>query len=189
MVTPVEAPSLHLSISIDIPTVTDALLWLVTRSKTEESLRQNIPIWGSDAQWAKLSQVMREALGLEHPRDWLHEYLEEVRSSEPIATRFQLPVRMPSLDRVLQQGGRVRLKHLRSLSYSIDGDQAICLVEGKRYAFRTLAIPALTRLGREWQSLRELSVGTNEVIVGALLEALWRDDVIAVSGTGAETAS
>ena len=148
--TPLNEPTLHLTVGISNPTGADFLTWFTNRLREAEVVRQDIPHFkGADATHAfaeRLRQAMQAAW---HP-GLVDEYMADLDRRGTPRPSFTLP--WSATEDILPSGvWSVRWAGNRSVPVEMTADSIAVAVDGRRWSFAPEARPLLELLlqGRE----------------------------------------
>lgn len=119
--TPVEEPSLHLTIALTPPTGQDYLRWLIDKAAGDAAFRADWPVAGGGAALAAHHQALQAAwqqLSAAHPPA---AFLAEQQQRQPARPVFTLPDFAAGKMARLAEGSRLRLASARRLAPVRDG--------------------------------------------------------------------
>ncbi|MGH6650170.1 MAG: cupin domain-containing protein [Sphingopyxis sp.] len=149
--TPVEEPSLHLTLAITPPTGQDYLRWLVGKAAAEAVFRADWPVAGGDAAtaayWGELGAAMQR-LHAAHPPE---AFLAEQQASRVARPLFTLPDFAAGTMARLSPDSRLRLAGARALARvhdAVSGDEGLD-IGGRIFACSAAVGSVLGRLSSE----------------------------------------
>jgi hypothetical protein len=178
MVTPQVTPSLHLSIQLDLPTVSDALDWYVEHLKTVDAMRQPIPQW---LDVAGLDAFLRGLSGIGHimSERVVGEFIAQRALDEPPGA-FNLP---KAPDRILppQKDMVIRTRIGDRLFSFFDDDRVTLQCEGRIFRFSRALAPVVERLQGRWISFDLLARDVEPHLVHGFLWALWNAGIVVIA--------
>jgi hypothetical protein len=149
--TPLDEPTLHLTVGVNNPTGADLLAWFGDRLRASEVIRQDIPhLEGVGAMRAYAGRVMGEIA-----RNWRPELVDEYMAylDAKSAPRPHCSLPWSATGSVLPtQDWRVQWTGSRALPIETSGDEIAISTQGRRYRFAPAARPLLETLlsGREY---------------------------------------
>ena len=145
--TPLDEPTLHLTVGVSNPTGAELLSWLVEKLRANECVSRDLPQFSSaDEQRAYLDQIQKLVAG-SWSSDLLGQYFADLDAKAQPRPRFSLPwtaspeVLPPdSVSFVLRWNGARRMNF-----HDKDGEVHF-VAQGKRWRFAAAARPMLERL-------------------------------------------
>jgi hypothetical protein len=147
--TPLDEPTLHVTVGVNNPTGADFLAWYVDRLRRCEDVRRDIPhLAGGEAE-AAFGECLRNAFLSQWSPGLIAEYLEELDANSRPRARFGLP--WTATESMLpERDFRVRWAASRATPLAMNG-QITLSASGRRWSFATPAAPLLELLvsGRE----------------------------------------
>ena len=183
--TPLDEPTLHLTVGVNNLTGADLLTWFADRMRRSETVRQDIPHLGGAEAMRAYADRLREAMLNDWRPELLDEFLAEMDAKARPRPSFALPF---SATPELLPPGPFRVRWTSSRNTAVeDGPSAgeVSVVAfGKRWKFAAPARPMLESLasGRE-QSLGELARGVD----GSLAPEVVREFVRELAANGLVT--
>ncbi len=175
--TPLDEPTLHLTVGVNNPTGADLMTWFADRLRSVEHVRRDIPhVCGEDEQSAFLDGL-RQAFLNEWRPDLIQEFLADADAKAKPRPRLALPWSAtaegtpPGDWRMKWNGAR----NLRVSSNGTDGEIALS-ANGRRWRFGESARPLLELLvsGREL-SLQELKAASNGTLDHGVVRAFVKE--------------
>ncbi|HYP08447.1 MAG TPA: cupin domain-containing protein [Bryobacteraceae bacterium] len=145
--TPLDEPTLHLTVGVNNPTGSDLLSWFVDRLRASEVVRRDLPLFANpEDQLARLDRL-RDLLLSEWSPDVMRQYIADLDSKSQPRTRMNLPWgAMP--DVLPPEDGTFRVKWAAARRPVVQraGSEIHVLANGRRWRFAEAAAPILDRL-------------------------------------------
>jgi hypothetical protein len=148
--TPLDEPTLHLTIGVNNPTGADFLSWFVDRLRSSEVVRQDIPFLRGSAAIREHAERVRQALLSSWHPGLIGEYMAHLDAHSAARPHFGLP--WSATDDVLPPGTwRAQWSGNRPVNIEATGDELTLPAFGRRWKFAAAARPLLELLvsGRE----------------------------------------
>jgi len=166
--TPLNEPTLHLTVGVSNPTGADFLLWFIDQLRASEIIRQDIPHLRGRAATQTYAERVREAILSTWHSEVIDEYMSHLDAHSRPRPDFALP--WSATDDVLPPGSwRVQWRGSRPVQIEASGDEIAIATFGRRWRFVASARPLLELLvsGRECskQDLESLTQGSLNSIV------------------------
>ena len=150
LATPLDEPTLHLTIGVSNPTAADFLSWFVDRLRSSEVVRQDIPfLRGPNAIREHAERVRQALLSRWHP-GLIEEYMTHLDARSVARPHFGLP--WSATEAVLPCGPwRVKWNGNRPVHIEATGDELTIAAFGRKWRFVVAARPLLELVvsGRE----------------------------------------
>ena len=181
--TPLDEPTLHLTVGVNNPTGADFLSWFANRLKAAEVVRQDLPHLAGAETLAEYGERLKAAVLNAWHTDLIQEYLRYTDATASARPNVVLPC--AATPKILPDGEfRVRWNRARAARVNSDGEQAVSVEAlGRRWRFAAEAGPLLRALvtGEEF-GLRQLAIagGLEAERVRALLRELAAEGVVVV---------
>jgi ribosomal protein L16 Arg81 hydroxylase len=181
--TPLDEPTLHLTVGVNNLTGADFLSWLANRVKAAEVVRQDLPHLAGAEALADYGERLKAAVLEGWHTDLIQEYLRHADTTARARPSVVLP--WAATPKMLPDGEfRVRWNAVRAARLKADGEQAVSVEAlGRRWRFAAEAGPLLRALltGEEF-GLRQLATagGLDVERVRALLRELAAEGVVVV---------
>src|SRR5205823_4086429 len=150
LATPLDEPTLHLTIGVNNPTGADFLSWFVDRLRSSEVVRQDIPFLRGSAAIREHAERVRQALLSSWHPGLIGEYMAHLDAHSVARPHFGLP--WSANDNVLPPGTwRAQWSGNRPVNIEATGDELTLPAFGRRWKFAAAARPLLELLvsGRE----------------------------------------
>ena len=145
--TPLDEPTLHLTVGVNNPTGADFLAWFVDRLRSVEQVRRDIPHLSARADQRIFAEGLRDAIINEWRPELVDEYLADLDAKSRPRPHMSLP--WTAMDQVVPSGDfRFRWSGTRSTQLSAndaDGEVAID-ANGRHWRFAAAARPLLEAL-------------------------------------------
>jgi ribosomal protein L16 Arg81 hydroxylase len=157
--TPLDEPTLHLTVGVNNPTGVDFLSWYVDRLRASEVVRSDIPHPGGPQAIDAFAERLREAVLHDWSPDLIREYIADLDAKSRPRPQFALP--WTATAEVLPPGSfRVRWTSSRTTPVCMNGEVTIA-ASGRRWRFAAAAAPVLEMLvSGEPCSIAELEAGS-----------------------------
>jgi hypothetical protein len=181
--TPLDEPTLHLTVGVNNPTGADFLSWLANRVKAAEVVRQDLPHLAGEKALAEYSERLKTAVLEAWHTDLIQEYLRHMDVTARPRPSLELP--WGATPKIVPDGEfRVRWNGVRPAAVNPEGEQAVSIdALGRRWRFSAEAGPLLRALvtGEEF-GLRQLAAtgGLDDESVRALLRELAAEGLVVV---------
>jgi ribosomal protein L16 Arg81 hydroxylase len=181
--TPLDEPTLHLTVGVNNPNGADLLAWFVDRLKVSEDVRRDLPQFAGPEEQGALLDRLRDLLIQEWRPGLMDEYLMELDAKSRPRTHMNLPwgatpdVLPPEGEPFQVRWSSARLPHLERVN-----EEVHVTAQGRRWRFASAATPLLEGLvSGQPLSVRDLS---NDALdpqtVRAFLRELASNGLIAV---------
>jgi ribosomal protein L16 Arg81 hydroxylase len=183
-VSPEELPSLHLSVTLEVPAGSDLLHWLADHLKTEDLGRKSVPYWKSAAERGAYLRDMRETVAGQITSQLLDQYLGHLDETAAPQPTLSLPSSVNPGGPSLRPGTVVRFRPSRKFSYDVDPPRGVFRFQwkGKSYEFSTMLLTTFQTLNAGApQTVDQLSAVAPAIAVKAFLFALWRADLVSIA--------
>jgi hypothetical protein len=145
--TPLDEPTLHLTVGINNPNGADLLSWFLDRLKTSEDVRRDLPLFGSAEEQAALLDRLRDLIANQWRPGLLEEYLSDLDAKSRPRARMNLPWgAMPDVLPPADEPFQVRWSSARLPSIAYDPTEVRLTALGRRWRFAPAAAPLLERL-------------------------------------------
>jgi hypothetical protein len=169
---PLNEPTLHLTVGINNLTGADLLTWFVDRLRASEDVRRDIPHWGGAQSQREYAERLYTALLNEWRPGLVDEFLADMDGKSRPRPRFALP--WAATQDILPPSWRVKWNGTRAVTISTNGagGEIVVIASGRRWRFAPTALPLLDLLA----SGNECSISDLESAAGGQLDA----DVIRV---------
>jgi hypothetical protein len=148
--TPLDEPTLHLTVGVSNPTGADFLSWLIDQLRASEIIRQDIPHLRGHAPTQAYAERVREAILSRWHAELIDEYMSHVDAHSTPRPHFALP--WSATDDAFPPGSwRVQWRGSRPVQIETNGDEIAIATFGRRWRFVASARPLLELLvsGRE----------------------------------------
>jgi hypothetical protein len=178
--TPLDEPTLHLTVGVNNLTGADLLTWFIDRLRAVENLRRDIPHWTGAAAYPAIANSLRDVL-FEHWRPGLiDEFLSDMDAKSRPRPSFALP--WSATQEVLPADGwRVRWSGDRGAAVTPGDadDEIVVSANGRRWKFARASRPLLEILvsGRECDRT-DLERASNGRIECGVIRAFVKELVI-----------
>ena len=150
LATPLDEPTLHLTVGVSNATGADFLSWFVDRVRASEVVRQDIPHLRGSAATRAYAERLREAILSEWRSGLIEDYMSHVDAHSSPRPRFAFP--SSATEDVLPSGNwRVQWSGRRPVQIEASTDEIAIAAFGRRWRFASSARPLLEILvsGRE----------------------------------------
>jgi Cupin superfamily protein len=150
LATPLDEPTLHLTVGVNNPTAADFLSWFVDRLRSSEVVRQDIPFLRGPAAIREHAERVRHTLLSSWHPGLMGEYMAHLDAHSAARTHFGLP--WSATDDVLPPGTwRAQWSGHRRAKIEAIGDELTLTAFGRRWKFVAAARPLLDLVvsGRE----------------------------------------
>jgi hypothetical protein len=172
-VTPQTVPSMHLSIAVDIPTISDFIGWCAQSLKAKEAARRPLPCWNADRMSAMADRA-RELAAATIDAGTLEAFLADATDQRRPTAPFALPSAGLAKASAVSLTGTTRVQ-LRQppLQYRIQDGLLRVEVGADTLEFTERVTPAVRRLNdRESCTLVELMEACDPLLVKAFVLSL-----------------
>ena len=147
--TPLDEPTLHLTVGVNNPTGADLLAWFVERLRAHEDVRRDLPLFGDSREQGALFERLRDLLAQEWKPDLMQQYIADLDAKSQPRTRVNLPWGatpdvLPPEDTGIAL--RVQWASARRPRIERNGAEVHVLANGRRWRFAAAAGPMLERL-------------------------------------------
>ena len=161
--TPLDQPTLHLTVGVNNPTGADFLSWFVDQLRASEVVRQDIPHLRGHAAIQVYAERVRQAVSSRWHPELIEEYMSHLDAHSTSRPHFALP--WSATDDVLPPGRwRVQWPGNRPVRIETNGTEIVIAAFGRRWRFVASARPVLELLvsGRECaqEDLENVAKGT-----------------------------
>lgn len=175
--TPLDEPTLHLTVGVNNHTGADLLTWFADRLRAVEHVRRDIPHLAAAGEQRAFLEGLREALLSEWRPDLIEQYLADADAKSRPRPRVSLPWSATS-DVLPPDGWRVRWNGAREVPLSSNGTQGTVTLSanGRRWMFAEAARPVLQLLlsGRELRQA-ELQAAAGDVLDANAVRTFVKD--------------
>jgi hypothetical protein len=157
--TPLDEPTLHLTVGVNNPTGADLLSWFVDKLRAREEVRRDLPFFGDPEQQARLLERLRDLFLDEWKPDLMQQYLLDLDNKSQPRTRLNLPWGATP-DALPPDGGPLHVRWASARRPHIEqaGAEIHVVANGRRWRFASAAAPMLETLSSgEICSVAELS--------------------------------
>jgi hypothetical protein len=177
-VTPCEVPSLHLSIAVDFPTLSDFVRWYARRLTEFETARRILPCWpvGEEtlARFSPALAAITEGLNVKT----LAAYLAVENEATVDRPHFALPGAATLMRAGVSSTTMVRLRAALPLRWTREGTQLILTWRDREMRFDERILPAVHQLNSMAAcSVSALSQSASPLLIHAFVMALLSADV------------
>lgn len=143
--TPLDEPTLHLTVGVNNPTGADLLSWFVDRLRASDDVRRDLPLFEDPSQQSALLQRLRDLVVKEWKPDLLQQYVADIDAKTQPRTSINLPWgAMPEV--VPPADFRVKWSAARHPVIERSGSEIHILANGRRWKFAAAAGPILDKL-------------------------------------------
>jgi hypothetical protein len=178
--TPLDEPTLHLTVGVNNPTGIDFLSWFVDRLRDAAVARQDLPhLQGTGAMCAHAG-LLRDAILDTWRPELLEEYMAHLDATAKARPSFGLPW-SATPDAIPEGAYRIRWAGRTGISIEAAGDEIAVAALGRRWRFRRQARPVLELLmsGTEY-SREEMESIQGDMLSPEVIRAFVRE--LAVNG-------
>jgi hypothetical protein len=145
--TPLDEPTLHLTVGINNPNGADLLSWFVDRLKSSEDVRRDLPLFGCEEEQSVLLGRLRDFMLEQWRPGLLQEYLAELDAKSRPRAHMNLPWgAMPDVLPPESEPFRVRWSSSRLPAIEHAGAEVHIVAQGRRWRFAMAAAPLLELL-------------------------------------------
>jgi ribosomal protein L16 Arg81 hydroxylase len=145
--TPLNEPTLHLTVGVNNATGVDLLSWFVERLRWSEDVRRDLPLFGAPADQSALVDRLRDLMVREWNSDVMREYINDLDSKSQPRSRMNLPWSgMPDVLPAKDTTFQVRWAAARRPHLEHAGSEIHIKANGRRWRFAEGALPVLERL-------------------------------------------
>jgi ribosomal protein L16 Arg81 hydroxylase len=138
--TPLDEPTLHLTVGVNNPNGADFLAWYVDRLKASEDVRRDLPQFGCADEQNSLLDRLRDLLLQEWRPDLIQEFLSERDAKSRPRSRVNLPWgAMPDVLPPEDQPFRVRWSDSRKPRIEGTNGEVHVFAQGRRWRFASAA--------------------------------------------------
>ena len=185
--TPLDEPTLHLTVGVSNPTGADLLAWFVDRLKRCEDVRRDLPRFDGPEEQAAYIERLREALIEELQPDLLQQYLADVNSKSQPRPHMNLPW-TPAADVLPPEHVPFTVKWTGTRAAKLDrnGSPGAVTVDanGRRWKFALASAPLLDLLiaghAYSMDDLKECGGGLSGSTVRVFLRELAESGLISI---------
>lgn len=184
LATPLDGPTLHLTVGVNNPTGVDFLSWFMDKLRASEVVRQDIPhLHGHGAKQEYGERVREAILSGWHP-ELVDEYMSHIDAHNTSRPHFALP--WSATDDTLPPGNwRVQWRGSRPVQIETNGDEISIAVFGRLWRFVASARPLLELLvsGRECaqEDLEKVAQGSlNSIVIREFVRELVTSGLLTV---------
>lgn len=142
--TPLDEPTLHLTVGVNNPTGVDFLSWYVDRLRASKEVRSDIPHLGGPEALQKFAERLREAFLDDWRPDLVQEYIADLDAKSRSRPAFALPW-TATPDVLPPHSFAVRWTSSRATPLSMNGEVTIA-ANGRQWRFSIAAAPVLDML-------------------------------------------
>jgi hypothetical protein len=174
--TPLDEPTLHLTVGVNNPTGADVLSWFLDRLRVSDDVRRDIPLFGGAKEKHAWFESMRDLLSREWRPDLLSEYVEHLDSRATPRPRLALP--WAATSDVLPPDGmafRVKWAGPRQAKFAANDVEVVTVAHGRRWRFAAAASPLLKELAQRPCSLEELHAAAGGALDRNTIRAFVRE--------------
>jgi hypothetical protein len=181
--TPLDEPTLHLTVGVNNLTGADFLSWFVNRMKAAEVVREDLPHLAGAERLVQYGERLKAAVLEAWRPELVQEYLSHMDTTASGRPNVALP--WSATPSIVPEGDfRVRWSGARAARVSADGEGTVSVEAlGRRWRFATDARPLLEALviGEEFGTEQLIAAaGLDARIVRALLRELAAEGLVAV---------
>jgi hypothetical protein len=184
--TPLDEPTLHLTVGVSRPTGADLLAWFVDRLKSSEQVRRDLPQFGRAEEQTAYLELLRQAFLEAWRPDLIRQYLADLHAKSQPRPHMDLPW-SPTAG-ILPPGDfpfSVKWTSNRPATLEREGDAAVAVAAGgRRWKFASKAAPVLELLlsGRSLSQteLEERSGGLDGRMIQVFLKELAENGLITI---------
>jgi hypothetical protein len=188
--TPLDEPTLHLTVGVSRPTGADLLAWFVDRLKTNEHVRRDLPqLVHPEEQAAHLEQLRQAIIDAWRP-DLMQEYLADLHAKSQPRPHMNLP--WSPTARVLPPDDlpfTIKWTGTRPTTLERETGAAVVAANGRRWKFApeasTLLELLLSGQSLSLQDLEERGGGLGGNTIRAFLKELAENGLITISSEDA----
>lgn len=142
--TPLDEPTLHLTVGVNNPTAADFVSWYADRLRAAEVVRRDIPHLRSAVERAAFAEQVRAALLSEWRPELIDEYLADLDAKARPRPHFALP--SSAIAGPLRPEARVRINAPRQAALTQTDSVVSFDARGRRWRFAVAARPLLELL-------------------------------------------
>ncbi len=177
MATPLNEPTLHLTVGVNNPTGADFLSWFVQRLRASETVREDLPHLEGPTALAKYAERLKTAIEEAWRPDLVDEYMSHLDSTSRARPQFLLP--WTATEDVLPPGDfHVRWTAPRNVRIVDESDAAVAFETlGRRWRFAGEARGMLEALntGQEYTLIELADVAASSGIAADAVRAFVRE--------------
>jgi hypothetical protein len=157
--TPLDEPTLHLTVGVSNPTGVDLLAWFVDRLRASEHVRQDLPLFGTPEEQLDYLKRLSDSFAGEWSSNVMTQYLDALDAKARPRPKLSLPwTATPDALPPDSAPFTVRWNGARSVVLEREGEEIHVIANGRRWRFAAAAGPMLERLtAAEPCSIAELS--------------------------------
>lgn len=180
-VSPHVSPSLHLSVAVDLPTMSDYMEWMAKESTRQDSMRRVLPAWEpASNRRRELCDRLSAVIAMLSPES-VEVYLEHLATEHSAQRHFALPDAAAPEGPRLTASTRVRLHSARPLHWNVRDGFVSFDWEGRSFRFDGRLRPAFEKLcDLGSHAIADLGDDSIRVIVTALVLSLRAAGILAV---------
>jgi hypothetical protein len=186
--TPLDEPTLHLTVGVSRPTGADLLLWFVERLKASEQVRRDLPQFVREEEQATHLEQLRQVILSAWRPNLIQEYLADTNAKSQPRPSLSFPW-SPTARVLPRENASFTVKWAGSrpatLERQVDTQTLIIAAHGRRWKFASKAAPLLELLlsGRSlsWDEIEELGVGLDGNTIRIFLQELAESGLITIS--------
>jgi ribosomal protein L16 Arg81 hydroxylase len=143
--TPLDEPTLHLTVGVNNPTGADYLAWFVDRLRASDAVRQDIPhLQGRSATYTYADQLRQVFEDAWRP-DLIDEYMVQLDAKARPRPTLALP--WSATEELLPMGAyRVQWTGSRAVAVDVNDGHAVVAANGRRWKFAAAVAPLLELL-------------------------------------------
>jgi hypothetical protein len=145
--TPLDEPTLHLTVGVNNPNGADLLSWFVDRLKISEDVRRDLPLFGRAEEQTALLDSLRDLILEQWRPGLLQEYLSDLDAKSKPRAHMNLPWgAMPDVLPPEGEAFQVRWSSARLPVIEHTGGEVQIVAQGRRWRFAAAAAPLLNML-------------------------------------------
>ena len=179
--TPLNEPTLHLTVGVNNPTGADFLAWFSDRLRASEIVRQDIPHLGGPDAVRDYASRLRAAIADTWRPELVEEFLRDLDARSRPRPSFALP--WGAMEAVLPPDGwRVRWSIARPARVEDAGEEIAVVAKGRRWKFAAEARCAIEKLlsGQECSAADFDCAGISAEDLRAFIQDLAANGLVAV---------
>jgi hypothetical protein len=145
--TPLDDPTLHLTVGVSNPTGADLLSWYVEKLRASEDIRRDLPLFARPADQSEYVTRIQEAFAGGWTPDLLNEYFADLDAKAQARPRFSLPwTASPDVLPAESEAFSVQWNGARRVHLNEQDGEIHLIAQGRRWRFAAGARPMLERL-------------------------------------------
>jgi hypothetical protein len=182
VVTPVVTPSLHLSVAVDLPTLSDFVRWFARSSAHHDAARRSLRTWESAAARETRLREDLATLAASLQPELVEAYLEELRSSAVGRVDFALPHAAQGDGMSLTPDAVVRRRSTTPMSWAIQEGKMTIEEGGRTYRADARLEPVVRKLATTAPiSVQALTADVPPIVVKAFLLAMLKAGMLTLT--------